>query len=272
MAPPRPTGCRAFPRFWERDSFENLFAYTRSFFDVNKDAASGVTKLDVAAFDAPSAKAIADAMLALAGDMANSLNARAQADMVDSSKRELDEARDDVVKVADRAHRVPRSRRCSSIRSPSPARCCRTSARCRSNAPAPRRRSPKPSGFRPTAPALESLKASASALDQQGRRGARQARRRQFGARRQGRQLRAPDAAARSRAEALRRRAGLAANGRDRGAAQAHLYRGDRPAEPARRTDPARAAAQRRSRSFVVGFIAFSILWILSVGSKDHAQ
>ena len=88
-----------FPRFWERSSFEDLYAYTRSFVTVGKDAATGVTSLDVAAFDAPAAKAIAEAMLVEAGDMANSLNARAQSDMVDSSKQELAEARDNVVKT-----------------------------------------------------------------------------------------------------------------------------------------------------------------------------
>ena len=33
-----------FPRFWERDTFEALFNYTRSYIDVTKDGASGVTR------------------------------------------------------------------------------------------------------------------------------------------------------------------------------------------------------------------------------------
>jgi capsular polysaccharide transport system permease protein len=88
-----------FPRFWERDSAEDLYAYSRGYLNVSKNAATGVTGLDVAAFDPRSAKEIAEAMLAAADGMANALNARAQADMIDFAKRELDEARDGVVKA-----------------------------------------------------------------------------------------------------------------------------------------------------------------------------
>ena len=138
--------------------------------------------------------------------------------------------------------------RCSSIRSPSPARCCRTSARCRSNAPAPRRRSPNRAAFAQQPRRSNSLKASASALDHKvdEERGKLAGDNSALAGKVANYERLTP--AARSRAEALRRRAGVVAERRDRGAAQAHLYRGDRPAEPARRADPARAAAQRRLR------------------------
>lgn len=88
-----------FPRLFERDSFENLYLYSRSFISVQKDPASGVTALDVATFDPASARDIARFMLAAASTMANNLNARAERDLVDLSKRDVEEARNAVVKT-----------------------------------------------------------------------------------------------------------------------------------------------------------------------------
>jgi capsular polysaccharide transport system permease protein len=259
-----------FPRFWERSSFENLYAYTRSFVTVGKDAATGVTSLDVATFDAPSAKAIAEAMLVEAGDMANSLNARAQSDMVDSSKQELAEARDDVVKTQGELTAF-RNRSLlvdplafagamlTDIGSLSLDR-ARTEAQISES-----------EQLSPNAPALDSLKASAEALDRRVD---------------EERAKLAGDNSALAGTVATYERLSLLRDLAQKryGAALASLQNAETEAErkriyieeivrPNLPDEPTRPERLRAVVSIgVVGFLAFAILWILSVGSKDHAQ
>jgi capsular polysaccharide transport system permease protein len=259
-----------FPRFWERSSFENLYAYTRSFVTVGKDAATGVTSLDVATFDAPSAKAIAEAMLVEAGEMANSLNARAQSDMVDSSKQELVEARDDVVKTQgeltafrDRSLLVDplafAGAMLTDIGSLSLDR-ARTEAQISES-----------ERLSPNAPALDSLKASAEALDHRVD---------------EERAKLAGDNSALAGTVATYERLSLLRDLAQKryGAALASLQNAETEAErkriyieeivrPNLPDEPTRPERLRAVVSIgVVGFLAFAILWILSVGSKDHAQ
>lgn len=259
-----------FPRFWERDSFENLFSYTRSFLSVTQDAASGVTKLEVAAFDPRSAQAIAAAMLAAASDMANSLNARAQSDMVDDAKRELEEARDDVVKVQgeltafrNNALLVDPLAFAGAMLQDIGALTLQRSRAETEIAEAEQ--------LSPDNPNLESLKASAGALDKK----VEEERAKLAG----GGNALASKVAGYERLTLLRelaeKRYGSALLSLQTAEAEAQRKRvyieevvkpnlPDEPTEPERLRDVLSA--------FVVGFMAFSLLWILSVGSKDHAQ
>jgi capsular polysaccharide transport system permease protein len=259
-----------FPRFWERSSFENLYAYTRAFVTVGKDAATGVTSLDVSTFDAPSAKAIAEGMLIEAGDMANSLNARAQSDMVDSSKQELVEARDNVVKAQveltafrDRSLLVDplafAGAMLTDIGSLSLDR-ARTEAQIS-----------EAERLSPNAPALDSLKASAEALDHRVD---------------EERAKLAGDNSALAGTVANYERLILLRDLAQKryGAALASLQNAETEAQrkriyieeivrPNLPDEPTRPERLRAVVSVgVVGFLAFAILWILSVGSKDHAQ
>ena len=259
-----------FPRFWERSSFEALYAYTRAFVAVNKDGATGVTSLDVAAFDAPSAKAIAEAMLASADDMANSLNARAQADMVDSSKEELGEAREDVVKSQSDITAFRNSALLVDPLAFAGAMLTDIGAlsldRARTQA-----QIAESERLSPNAPALDSLKASAEALDRrvEEERG----------------KLAGDNSALAGKVANYERLTLLLDLAQKRyGAALASLQNAETEAQrkriyiekivsPNLPDEPTRPERFRAIVSVsVVGFLAFSILWILSVGSKDHAQ
>lgn len=259
-----------FPRFWERDTFESLYLYTRGFVTVTKDAATGVTSLDVAAFDARAAKAVAEAMLAAADAMANSLNARAEADMVNSAKKELAEARDDVVKAQtdltayrDQTLLVDPLAFAGAMLSDIGALSLE-----RSRAEAQIAESEHLS---PNAPGLDSLKASARALDARvvaeraklaGDNSALAGKVAQYE-----RLSLLRDLAEKRYAAAL-----VSLQSAENEAARKSIYVEEvvRPNLPDEATRPERLRAI--SAVCVVGFLAFSILWILSVGSKDHAQ
>ncbi len=259
-----------FPRFWERDSFENLFAYTRSFLTVTQDAASGVTRLDVAAFDPRSAQALATAMLAAAGEMANSLNARAQSDTVDDAKSELREARDDVVKIqgdltAFRNNALlvdPLAFAGAMLKDIGALSLQRSQAQTRI-AEAER--------LSPNNPSLESLKVNAGALDKK----VDEERAKLAGSS----TALAGKVAGYERLTLMRglaeKRYGAALLSLQTAEAEAqrkrvYIEQIVKPNLPDEATEPQRL--RNVLSAFVVGFMAFSLLWILSVGSKDHAQ
>jgi capsular polysaccharide transport system permease protein len=259
-----------FPRFWERDTFESLYAYTRGCITVVKDATTGVTSLDVAAFDAPAAKRVAAAMLAAADDMANGLNARAEADMVDSAKKELAEARDDVVKAQgeltayrDQTLLVDPLAFAGAMLSDIGAL---SLDRARAEA-----QIAEAERLSPDAPALKSLKASAHALDAgveaeraklAGDNSALAGKVAQFE-----RLSLLRDLAQKRYAAAL-----MSLQNAESEAARKRIYIEEivRPNLPDEPTRPERLRAI--ASVAIIGFLAFSILWILSVGSKDHAQ
>jgi capsular polysaccharide transport system permease protein len=259
-----------FPRFWERDSFEDLFAYSRNYIAIVKDPSSGVTKLDVAAFDAASAEKIAGAMIDLASDMANSLNARAEADTVEASKRDLQESRDGVVKVQSE---LTEFRNAALLVDPLAfagamlqgiGALSLEKARTQAQIAETERLSP-------ANPGIDSMKASVTALerkieDERGKLAGdndalagkvanyeRLTLMRELAEKRYAAALVSLQTA---EAEAERKRVYIE-----------EIVKPNLPDEP---------TAPERFRSalsvFVVGFISFAILWILSVGSKDHAQ
>src|SRR5271165_321024 len=71
-----------FPRFWETDSDERFYDYYRDRVSVVQNELKGISTLQVAAFSATDAKAIATGLLRLAEEEANRLNVRAQNDTV----------------------------------------------------------------------------------------------------------------------------------------------------------------------------------------------
>jgi capsular polysaccharide transport system permease protein len=259
-----------FPRIWERDTFEDLYAYTRDYISVVKDPATGVTKLEIAAFDAKAAESVATVMLGLASEMANNLNTKAQADTVDASQRELEEARDNVVQIQtdltafrNEALLVDplafAGAMLEEIGSLSLEK-ARTQAQIS-----------EAERLSPNNPALGGLKASAEALSQKVE---------------EERGKLAGDSSALAGKVAKYERLTLLRELAEKRYASALLSLQTAESEAQRKRIyieeivtpnlPDEATRPERLRSivtvFVVGFIAFAILWILSVGSKDHAQ
>ena len=259
-----------FPHFWERDSFENLFSYTRSFLTVTQDATSGVTKLEVAAFDPRSAEVIAAAMLAAASDMANNLNARAQADTVDDAKRELAEARDDVVKIQGELTAFRNNALLVDPLAFAGAMLQDIGALSLQRARAETQIA-EAERLSPDNPSLEALKASAGALDKK----VAEERAKLAG----GSTALAGKVAGYERLTLLRelaeKRYGaalLSLQSAQDEAQRKRIYIEEivKPNLPDEATEPERL--RNVLSTFIVGFMAFSLLWILSVGSKDHAQ
>ena len=259
-----------FPRFWERDTFEALFNYTRSYIDVTKDGASGVTKLEVAAFDPNSAETIAAAMLDIASEMANSLNARAQADMVETSKRELNEARDNVVDVQTQLTAFRNETLLVDPLAFAGAMLQDIGAlsleRARTQA-----QIAESERLSPNSPGLDSLKVSAAALDRK----VDEERGKLAG----GNSALAGKVANYERLTLLRElgekryAAALVSLETAESEAQRKRVYIEEVVKPNLPDEPARPETFRNVLStFVVGFMSFAILWILSVGSKDHAQ
>ena len=88
-----------YPRAWETNSFERLYARVSSFIALREDQSTGITSLEVQAFRAKDAKAITTELLRLAEDMVNGMNDRIQRDAITESMNEVDESRDNLVAV-----------------------------------------------------------------------------------------------------------------------------------------------------------------------------
>jgi capsular polysaccharide transport system permease protein len=259
-----------FPRLWEHDSFESLFNYTRGVFDITKDSTSGVTRLDVSAFDPRSAQTIAVAMLEAASDMANGLNGRAQADLVESSRQELDRARDEVVKAQSDLTAYRNQILLVDPLAFAGAMLQEIGSLSLERARALAQLSEK-QNLSPNSPGIDSVKASIAALERRVE---------------EERGKLAGDNSALAGKVADYERMTLTRELAEKHYASALVSLETAEAEAQRKRVyieeivtpnlPDEATAPLRLRSvlatFVVSFIAFSILWILSVGSKDHAQ
>ena len=259
-----------FPRFWERDSFENLYAFTRKFIGIFRDPSNGVTRLDIVAYDPASAEKIAAAMIDLASDMANSLNARAQTDTVQAAKRDLEESRDGVVKVQSELTAFRNEALLVDPLAFAGAMLQGIGAlsleRARTQA-----QIAETERLSPNNPGIDSMKASVAALEHkiQDERGKL-----------------AGDNSARAGKVANYERLTLMRDLAEKRYAAALVSLQTAQADAERKRIyieeivkpnlPDEPTAPERFRNvlsvFVVGFICFSIFWILSVGSKDHAQ
>jgi len=86
-----------YPRIWQKNTFERLYAKTQDYISVVQDQATGITTLEVSAFRPEDAHKVAETLLHLAEDMVNRMNARAQSDTITQSRSEVAQARDEVV-------------------------------------------------------------------------------------------------------------------------------------------------------------------------------
>ena len=81
-----------FPGMLRRSDFEALFRRYDHFVSVETDNTSGVTALRVKAYRPEDAQAIARALLNLSEQLVNELNERARKDALDTARREVDRA------------------------------------------------------------------------------------------------------------------------------------------------------------------------------------
>jgi capsular polysaccharide transport system permease protein len=88
-----------FPWPFESDTFERLYTRTQNYITVTEDSTTGITTLEVSAFRPGDAKGIATVLIALAEETANRMNDRVEADAIKQSKEELEKAREDVLKA-----------------------------------------------------------------------------------------------------------------------------------------------------------------------------
>jgi capsular polysaccharide transport system permease protein len=86
-----------FPRLWEKDDFEALYRYYLQRVSLVDDTSKGITTLKVITFRAADSKLIATHLLALAEDMANRINTRAQSDTVLAAQKNVDDSETKVV-------------------------------------------------------------------------------------------------------------------------------------------------------------------------------
>jgi capsular polysaccharide transport system permease protein len=86
-----------YPWPWERDTFERLYARLQMYIYIVIDSTTGVTTLEVSAFRPDDAKLVATTLLQLAEEMANEMNDRAQADTVKHARQEVERSRQAVL-------------------------------------------------------------------------------------------------------------------------------------------------------------------------------
>jgi len=91
-----------FPYFWrifERDSFEQLFDYYQDHVSVVQEASKGITVLKVTTFDAAESQRIAQTLLRLGEEIVNRMNERAQGDAVRFAQADVEQAEKRLIKA-----------------------------------------------------------------------------------------------------------------------------------------------------------------------------
>ncbi len=88
-----------YPRFWRKDSVEARYDYFLDRVSVTEDSVKGITLLKVASFDPVSARDVASALIKLAEEMVNRMNARAQRDVIDVAEKELRQAESNIIEA-----------------------------------------------------------------------------------------------------------------------------------------------------------------------------
>jgi capsular polysaccharide transport system permease protein len=78
-----------YPHFWRGESFETLYEYFRESVSVIQDPSKGITEMRVQTFRPDDSLALANALVGLAEDMVNRMNARAQKDAVVDAESEV---------------------------------------------------------------------------------------------------------------------------------------------------------------------------------------
>jgi capsular polysaccharide transport system permease protein len=91
-----------FPYFWQifqRDSFERLFDYYLDHVSVIQEPSKGITTLKVVSFDARDSQKIAQTLLRLAEEIVNRMNERAQSDAVRYARADVELAEKRLIKA-----------------------------------------------------------------------------------------------------------------------------------------------------------------------------
>ena len=86
-----------FPRFWESDSYEDLFDYYRTKVDIARDADTGLVVLRTRAFDPIAAAAINEKLLRQSEALVNELNENAQTKAIQEAATRVVKAEQRVV-------------------------------------------------------------------------------------------------------------------------------------------------------------------------------
>ncbi|MCZ8182148.1 MAG: hypothetical protein O9322_04190 [Beijerinckiaceae bacterium] len=88
-----------FPRFWRDQSFESRYDYFLDRVTIVEDNVRGISILRVVSFDPQSAQKINQTLMALAEEMVNRMNHRAQRDIVEVSVNEVRAAEGRIIDV-----------------------------------------------------------------------------------------------------------------------------------------------------------------------------
>lgn len=259
-----------FLRFGRKDTFETFYEYIKNFVTVVQDPTKGITTLRVITFRPEDSHAIATVLLALAEETVNRMNDRAQTDVLRHAREEVARAEGEIAKVQAEltAFRnrellvdpVGFSSTMLGAVSKLSVELAQVSASIRETAQTA-----------PLSPALPALRARADALEQRivaerkKMAGDDSALAGKVAAYEHLTLMR--DLADKSFAAAL---ASLETARQEARRQQIYIEEIARPNLPDEDTEP------RRLRSvctvFVLSFAVFSMIWILTVGAKDHAQ
>ncbi len=259
-----------YPRIWRRDSFESLYDYVQDMISVVEDPTTGITTLKVQAFTPEDAHLIASTLVSLAEEMVNRMNDRAQTDTVRNAREEVARAEQLIAKVqvdltAFRNKQllvdpVAFSGVMLDSMSKLSLELAQTSSQIRET-----------SLNSPSNPAIGPLRAKASALEQSinnersklaGSDGAIAAKVSAYE-----QMILSRDLAEKQYASAMSTLETARMEARRQQIYIEEMVRSNLPDE---------SLEPRRFRIvatiFVMGFAAFSMIWILTVGAKDHAQ
>jgi capsular polysaccharide transport system permease protein len=88
-----------YRRFFEKDTFETLYYRVRNYMSVVDDPTTGITILEVSAFRPDDAQLIAKTLVTLAEEMVNRMNERVEDDTVSEAEKEVARARQEVLET-----------------------------------------------------------------------------------------------------------------------------------------------------------------------------
>jgi capsular polysaccharide transport system permease protein len=260
----------AYPRPWRTDSFESLFDYTQDMISVVQDPTKGITTLKVSAFRPDDAYLIATTLVSLAEEMVNKMNDRAQRDTVRNAQDEVIRAEAQIGTVQDRltAFRnkqlmvdpVAFSGVMLGAMSKLTLDLAQTSSQIKET-----------SLNSPNSPSIPALRAKESALEQSiaAERGKLAGSATSIANRvsEYEQMTLSRDLAEKQYASAMSTLENARVEARRQ---QIYIEEMVRPNLPDESTEPRRLRIVLTI--FVIGFAAFSMIWILTVGAKDHAQ
>lgn len=260
----------SYPRLWRKDTQESLYDFFQDRVTVSEDSVKGLIELSVTTFRPEDSENVARHLITLAEAMVNRMNERAQSDATQRGQAEVDLAEQGVLKaqkdITDFRNREilidPSNTNMSMIETVGELSTSLSMAQAELS---------QLQATSPTNPAITALRARISGLEQ--------------GIRAQKAKIAGGDDALADKVAAYEQLA-LRRNLADTSLASAlgaldvarqeahrqHIY----IEEVSAPHTPDEATAPKRLRSvitfFVFGFAIFAVVWILSVGSGEHAQ